>query len=93
MEPQTCGDVKIQVSVMNHVQSPEHRNCMKQDVLQINCQIEDGNCQQEFQPRRPVDQLQQSPTSRVNSNGGTDRRDWNNEPRQYRVLSYQTQIA
>ena len=41
MEPQTGGDIEIQIDMMHAMDSPEHRDSVKHYVLEIDCQIED----------------------------------------------------
>ena len=54
MKSESGGQVNVQSGVVDQIQSPQHGNGMKHDMLDINDKIKDRDPKQEFHPARQL---------------------------------------
>jgi hypothetical protein len=50
VKPQAGGQIEIQIRMMHHMQTPEGRNGVMQDVLRVNDQVQQDHAADDFQP-------------------------------------------
>ena len=60
MKPDRCRYVEIPVGMMDPMQSPQHRQPVRCDVLQIDCEVEHHHRGGELQPVRHRDEVEDS---------------------------------
>ena len=60
MEARARGHVDVHVRVMHHVKAPQRRDRVKHHMLQVDHQIENDHGEQDFEPGRPVQAVEQA---------------------------------
>ena len=61
MKPDACRNIEIKVGVMNHVEAPQGRYRMKQDMLEIDDEIKDNDRRDDFQDDGSFQMVQYPP--------------------------------
>lgn len=61
VETNTGGEINIQVGMVHHVQSPERRDGMVQDMLQVDRKIQGEHPNHHFQPGGKIQLVEQPP--------------------------------
>ena len=93
MKARPGGDVEIEVGVVHAMQPPESRDGMKQHMLQVDCQIEQGHGQHHFKPRRPGERGPESPATLGGQGRGPHGGDWQQPPCRHGVQQGQRQVV
>jgi hypothetical protein len=93
MEAQTRRYVEFQVGVMHAVQAPQGWHGMKQHILEVDRKIEQHDGEQQSQPPRQGDCVEQSPTVCSGGQCETDRRRWKQHAHEHGVEADDAQIV
>ena len=88
-----CCDVEIQIGVVHAVQPPEGGHGVEHDVLEVDGEVEDQHRQQDRQPIRRRQTIQQPPAPLFGNERQTHSGRGDHEAQENRVKGDNTQIA
>jgi hypothetical protein len=93
MEARRRGDVEIGIGVMDLVQPPQQGYAMRRPVLKEQRQIEQRQHQQQFEPDRQGELVEQPPPPDLGKLRGSDHQQRHREADQRRIEREQAQIG
>jgi hypothetical protein len=78
--------------MMDHVKAPEHRNGMEHNVLEVDGKVKDQYAEDNIQPIRQIDEIEDPPASLLEQKSKTDQGGWEYQSNSNRINENETEI-
>ena len=92
MESQAGGHIDIEISMMHPVQSPQHRNRVKQHMLKVDSEVQEDHRGHYTDPGGEWQHVEEPKPMRLGNEGHTDRCGRKNSADQERVHNHDANI-
>ena len=85
VKAQARGHVELEVGVMHAMQPPQRRHGVKEDVLQIDREVQEDDRKDNARPRRQRDDIEETKSVRLGNECETDSRDRQQDAHEQRI--------